>query len=407
MKTELLLNSTPQVICGVMPHDGNTFGIELELEGRGVGLQDVATRGWKRTVDNSLRGESIEFTTNGPKTLKEATELVKMLFTKFQQNKVVFNNSIRTSTHVHLNFSNKPLKQALNFFTLFEEVLGYYSGEDRRGNLFCISTREAEGVIAVLSKALANGSFIDFRGDRFKYAACNLSTLHKFGTVEVRTMRGANSADQVNNWLDILNDMYLYSLKMKSPAALINDLSQLGADGLMKAVFSPKNRGEVLSTFPKARNLHESLIEGARLIQLFAYDFEEAFVKEVKMEARAEKAVKIGRGVLPVFFPDGHQPVIYRPDGQRWACIPRHGPRGAGAVWQDGDTCVDNHFLEYNRGLDRFIVRYPNGDICICNWAHHPDFGDEGPADHREMPRVRRARPAFEDDDDHEEEEEF
>jgi hypothetical protein len=169
---------------------GDLFGVELELEGRNVGLRDVATRGWRRTDDGSLRGESVEFVTAGGKTFDEVQKLVKELFDKFTKNGVVFNNSIRTSTHVHLNFSDKTFKQAVNFFTLFtlfEELLQFYSGEDRKGNVFCISTREAEGIVEVLSKGLASGSLDGFGGDRYKYAACNLCTLYKFGTVEVRT----------------------------------------------------------------------------------------------------------------------------------------------------------------------------------------------------------------------------
>jgi hypothetical protein len=211
MKTEVFLNYTPAEVIGCRETKGKLFGIELELEGRNVGLQDIATKGWQRHQDGSLRGEAIEYTVAGAKSLEDCKKLVSDLFTKFQKNKVIFNDSVRTSTHVHLNFSDKPIKQIINFFSLFtllEEILGHYSGEDRRGNLHCISTREAEGIVGVLASELARGQLGKFAGDRYKYAACNLSTLYKFGTAEVRTMRGATSAEQVNKWLNILNDMY-------------------------------------------------------------------------------------------------------------------------------------------------------------------------------------------------------
>jgi hypothetical protein len=226
METKTFLNYTTSAYVGVKEISGNKVGLELELEGRNVALHDVATKGWGRHADGSLRGESVEYATTGPKDIPEAKKLVTDLFTKFKQHGVVFNNSIRTSTHVHLNFADKPIKAVINFFCLFtmlEEALQFYSGEDRKGNLFCISTREAEGIVGVLANSLSRCDLSRFAGDRYKYAACNLSSLFKFGTVEIRTMKGATSAEQVNNWIDILNDMYEYSLKMKSPTDLIRD----------------------------------------------------------------------------------------------------------------------------------------------------------------------------------------
>lgn len=390
MKTDMFLNYSPCEVIGCRKVDGKLFGIELELEGRNVGLQDIATKGWERHQDGSLRGESIEYTTAGAKTLDESKKLVSDLFTKFQKNKVIFNNSIRTSTHVHLNFSDKPIKQCINFFslfTLFEEILGYYSGEDRKGNLFCVSTREAEGIVGVLASDLAKGQLSKFAGDRYKYAACNLSTIYKFGTVEVRTMRGATSAEQVNKWLDILGDMYEYSIeKMKSPAGLIRDLSFLGADGLMKQIFSPQNYAELLTTFPKIRSIHDSLMEGARILQVFAYEFDDDFTAIIKIE---EKKMGSLRVKIPIGPHRGESYAIYRPDGNRWNVVPRN-PLGAPKLefWQDGQQVYDCPQITWNEERGRFVATYADGEIVECRWARHEIFGNEGPpAERRPLPR--------------------
>lgn len=398
MKTVELLNYTVSQSIGVKETKGNLFGIELELEGRNVGLQDVATRGWERHHEGSLRGESIEYSTAGARTFEDSQKLVSDLFNKFKENNVVFNNSIRTSTHVHLNFSDKPLKQAINFFalfTLFEEVLQNYSGEDRKGNLFCMSTRDAEAIVGILADALSKGTLGVFAGDRYKYGACNLSCLYKFGTLEVRTMQGASSAEQVNRWLSILNDLYLYSLKMESPAKLVVELSHLGADGLMRAVFSPENRAALISTFPVVRNLHDSLMEGARVIQVFAYEFEDAFNEKVELKERK-------KGSLPVMIQEGGNAglyyAIYRPDGLAVNVKPRRPNRilnWRNEFWIDGDVDAVDQRLEWSEDLQRFIVRYPNGDVYQCNWCRHPQFGNEMRGLMREMPgRI------FEEDDD-------
>lgn len=390
MKTVELLNYTVSQSLGVKETKGNLFGIELELEGRNVGLQDVATRGWERHHEGSLRGESIEYSTAGARTFEDSQKLVSDLFKKFKENKVVFNDSIRTSTHVHLNFSDKPLKQAINFFalfTLFEEVLQNYSGEDRKGNLFCMSTRDAEGIVGVLASALAKGTLGVFAGDRYKYGACNLSCLYKFGTLEVRTMKGASSSEQVNRWLSILNDLYLYSLKMESPAKLVVELSHLGADGLMRAVFSPENRAALMSTFPAIRNLHDSLMEGARVIQVFAYEFEDAFNEKVELKERK-------KGSLPVMIQDGPSAGLYyavwKPDGLAVNVT----PAGRGfrinwrnELWNDGDVDQNDNRLEWSEEKQRFIIRYPDGFIYQCNWCRHPIHGNEGMGVQMGMPR--------------------
>lgn len=394
MKTEQFLNYTPTLICGCKQTKGELFGVELELEGRGVALQDVATRGWTRHNDGSLRGEHNEFCTAGPKTFDETQKLVKDLFKKFKDNGVRINDSIRTSTHVHLNFSDKKMKDVVNFFVLFtvlEEVLAYYCGEDRKGNVFCLSTRDAEGIVGVLAEALSSGDFHRFAGDRYKYAACNLSSLYKFGTVEIRTMRGAKTEEEVNNWVSILNDMVHYSLKMKSPIDIINNLSYLGAEGLLREIFSKENYDQLMKTFPKLRTLHASLMEGARIVQVFSYEFDPAFRAEVKPDvAFGEAAVPLAGG-LPLRWPDRRMPCVYRPDGTRWNCLPVRRGRRNGDFWVDGESCSDDNRIVWREAIGRFVWG-PTG--AALNWSNHPVLADEGP------PRpIQRIDDDWENDD--------
>jgi hypothetical protein len=382
MDTKTFLNSPVTYLFPVTDTKGDKVGLELELEGRNVGLHDVATRGWQRKDEGSLRGESIEYVTNGPKDVAEAKKLVVGLFDKFKDNGVVFNNSIRTSTHVHFNFADKPMKQVINFFSVFtmlEEILQYYSGEDRKGNLFCMSSRDAEGIIGELTKAVEKGDFQNFAGDRYKYAACNLSTLHKFGTVEIRTMRGAETAEQINKWLDILYDLYKYSLTLKSPAELITSLSFIGAEALMRKILSDDNYKEVMSTFPVVRNLHMSLMDGARILQIFAFQFEDAFVAEVKIDEK-----KINQR-LPAAFGGRHYQ-IFKPDGVVWSVRPIH----RGMFFEHGDRDLDDSRIMWDGDRQRFIVLFPDGFVFECPWRrHHAIAGERAPRieDRRPMPR--------------------
>lgn len=378
MEPKQFLNYNITDVIGCRETKGDKFGVELELEGRGVGLADVATRGWNRHNDGSLRGEAIEYAMAGAKGFDESKKLVIELFKKLTDNKVKFNDSIRTSTHVHLNFSDRPVKYMVNFFTLFtmlEEVLQYYSGEDRKGNLFCISTREGEGIVGVLVSAIEKGSLAAFAGDRYKYGACNLSSLFKFGTVEVRTMKGASSALQVNAWLDILNDMYVYACgNMKSPAELIKDFSFLGAEGLLKKIFKSDNFRELMLYFPKVQTLHYSLMEGARILQVFAYSFEEDFIAKVELP---KVDVKEGHGVhLPKRMPDGRgMYAIYKPNGGLWNVSGKlHGE-----FWQHGEQVADDPRITWDAVQGRFVFRDRADRLIPCRWARHEIFGNEGP----------------------------
>jgi hypothetical protein len=396
MDAKEFLNRSICHTTGVKETKGDKFGLELELEGRNVALQDVAVKGWNRHVDPSLRGEAIEYATAGSKSLDDSRKAVTDLFKKFKENGVKFNDSIRTSTHVHLNFSDKLVKQAINFFTLFtllEEVLQYYSGEDRKGNLFCITTREAEGIVGILAGCVAKGDLQNFAGDRYKYAACNLSTLYKFGTIEVRTMRGATSADQVNNWLNILNDMYKYACDvMKSPAELVTDLSHQGAMGLMRKIFSPKSLDELLQGFP-AVTLYYSLMEGARLLQVFAYGFEEAYNAKVEpSEKGAEEGELLPKNVPAGPFRGQHFQ-IYKPDGQLWNCATREG----GLFWRDGQKLSDDKRIQWSAAMQRFVFVYPDGERVPCNWRNHHILGNEGPPLPRRALEGRR-HAAFEEE---------
>lgn len=370
------LNSTIKDVVG-RGVVGEMFGVELELEGRGVMMDGVAAKGWKRTHDGSLRGESVEYVFINPCGVDAAKNRVSDLFDKFKKNDVDIKNSYRTSTHVHLNFGDKSVKQLLSFFTLFtmlEDMLERYSGEDRAGNLFCLSSRRGEAIIEVLSDCiLKHQDFSMFADDRYKYAACNLSTLYKFGTAEVRTMRGADSAMQVNMWIDMLNQVYVRALQAKTPIEFIENVSILGPDGFLADVFTNDVRRELIKGLPFGFDFRASLMEGARLCQMFVYEIGDEFLKEAPKLPEFNPGAGNKNYILPgaIRTRDMIYSVYVPRKGIAWDCQ----PRGGLGVFTHGVACTDDLDIVFDENIGRF---QDLGDGGKYLWfRNHPHFGNE------------------------------
>jgi hypothetical protein len=304
------------------PVEGNLFGVELEVEGRNVAMEGIPSKNWKRVEEGSLRGESIEYVFSAPCPYDEAVKRVDRLFATFKKHDVVLKNSYRTSTHVHLNFSDKTVKQAILFFflhTILEEVFEVYCGEQRKGNLFCLSTRDNEELVESLEKAIFGyQNFRDF-GENIRYCAANLAALNKFGTIEIRTMRGADTAEQVNAWLNILNQLYEFALNTKmSPVELVEQLSFRGAAGFLSMIFDEDTVTELMKTWPPAMHLHVSLLNGVRLLQMLAYRLESLWSKvyeEKKVEPRPNYKVAAGGPNFYVARPEIQRKIQQLADG--------------------------------------------------------------------------------------------
>jgi hypothetical protein len=305
------LNSKLSDFTGREPKDGLLYGLELELEGRNVAMDGVPSKHWRRVQDGSLRGESVEYIFARPCDYPEAVLRVDKLFKMFKEHDVNLKNSYRTSTHVHLNFSDKTVKQIVTFFllhTIFEEVFEYYCGDERKGNLFCMSARDNEDLISMLNDALFTFHNFNSFSDNVRYNAANLAALNKFGSIEIRTMRGANTKKEVVEWLDILRQLYEYSCSGKAitPAKITESLSYLGVDGFFGQIFDKVATEALMKTWPKACNVHTSLLNGVRLIQLLSYKLEDVWEEEYKPEPTPAKKAKREEGADRIETPDGH-----------------------------------------------------------------------------------------------------
>lgn len=274
-----LNSSIANVVRMVRPaHAGDLFGVELECEGRNVdwdGTPNIVTD-WTIHADGSLRGNhgsACEWVFNGPAKYKKSVERIETLFNYFEARKAKLVTSNRTSTHVHFNMGDKYAYQLVNMFILFailEDILDRYCGEDRNGNLFCLSSRHAEEQVGWMLDACFKNYNFNTREDR-RYCSFNFAAVAKFGTVEFRGMRGLDNREAVLEWLSILNEFCDYACyKMRNPVDIVEGISMKTPTGFIKEIFSKENANILLRGLSE-QEINHSVFEGVRLIQMLAY----------------------------------------------------------------------------------------------------------------------------------------
>lgn len=255
--------------------DTKRFGIEIEVEGSGVTLNTpkLPVHEWKVVADGSLRGESFEAVQREPKGLTESCAAVKNFYEVITANGAKIHDSMRAGLHIHLNCQNITLKRMFTFMTAYyciEDMLVDYLGEERAGNLFCLRLSDAEDISFAIANCLKKeslGAIGYFTNDNLRYAAMNLVSLSKFGTLEFRAMRTPTTAEPVIEWLKILDRLYLGSKKFDNPAALISAMSANGEKEVLSSLL-PEDFAKKLFNRP---DFEDSLYKAIRNIQHWVF----------------------------------------------------------------------------------------------------------------------------------------
>jgi len=262
-------------ILGLVEPKRGDVGLELEVEGNAP-LPHIEEKSWKTKDDRSLRGHGKEYYSKQPiKVDDKLFERIKYLSDKLRQPQhQVLENCYRTSFHVHCNVSDFTIKQvwtAATTYWLVENLLAEYSGDDRKGNLFCLRLSDAESVIDYVVKDLrGNEPFRHIRQDRIRYSGQNLCALAAFGSLEYRTMRGTLDPHTLHTWVINLHKMVQESKQFDSPKALIDLYYNEGPKGILGRLFTP----DFWDTLCGFDNLADQMEDNAGALCEIAYGFD-------------------------------------------------------------------------------------------------------------------------------------
>lgn len=198
-------------------------GIEIEVEGENLPKADQTPEPWGYHIDHSLRGkENGEYVLNFPIDFNMVPEALKNLWDVFDKMGSKFDDSNRTSVHVHLNCQTFHMNRLTSFLAAWfslEEILVEWCGEHRVGNLFCLRAVDAPAIINCIRKFIRTDGQYPI-GEIFHYAGMNPHALHKYGSLEVRTLRGCSDPKIIENWIGILERLYDISGKYEDPREL-------------------------------------------------------------------------------------------------------------------------------------------------------------------------------------------
>ncbi len=253
--------------------EGNKFP-KHEYEGRPAVSPELIPKQWKYHKDGSLRGDdNAEYVFTKPLKFADVPKAIADLWDMFAKFGSKLDDSNRTSVHVHLNAQKWHLNRLCSFAAIYfslEELLTEWCGDHRVGNMFCLRAKDAPAIITKLKQFL-NDQGSGTLTDGLHYAGLNVNALIKFGSVEIRALRGCTDAETVLQWVDILHRIYDISGDYHDPRQVIEGFSGEGPMGYLDRILGPHSNVLRAGLSWDNQRVMESLYEGIRLAQDLCY----------------------------------------------------------------------------------------------------------------------------------------
>jgi len=258
------------------------IGVEVEMEGLVEIPRENENSYWQHHADNSLRNQgdlrSTEFVLKFPLcgedlilALKEFDSVVKAMTLPPIM-------SERTSVHIHLDvrdITEEELYKLILLYTVFERPLFKFCGNGRDNNPFCLPFYKAEGGIFEYIGDIEDdglGRFSRVLGADYRYAAFNLCSLLKFGSVEFRHCAGTYDIQYILLWINIIMSLKKYAVESNFNIATFPVyISDRKYSGVMSEVF-----GEFAASL-LYEGIEKDILSGIRQAQKIMYS-----VKSIK-----------------------------------------------------------------------------------------------------------------------------
>jgi hypothetical protein len=268
------------------------IGLEIECEGRNLFYTPFTW--WTTHDDHSLRAvddhKPVEYVLKVPVSEADLHKALMYLARKLKDSQSEISESTRTSVHVHVNCQDMTIRELYCYiclYLIFEELLVDFSGPNRAGNLFCLRAKDSEFFIQMLESVLKNSNFKQWKED-YRYTACNVNSILKFGSLEFRSMRGCVDIEAIETWVSLLLCIKKASNKYESPIEIFEDFTSLGPLPFFKKTFK-NNLAELYENVPR---LSHKLWDGARLMRDVAYACK--WDKGKKKEHQEEVKYRVG-----------------------------------------------------------------------------------------------------------------
>lgn len=225
------------------------FGLECEVESVANGGKSFAK--FKCVQDGSLRNNGWEYTTAFPNYRAPVVDEFKQLYKDLKLNPKHESFSERTSTHIHVNVSSMEenhARQMILLYALYEEFFFAMVKPCRRDNIHCVPLTETH-LPSKYSKTLHEMLQV-----WSKYTALNLGRLHDLGTMEFRHLHGTNDAEELNEWMHVLENLWKLAQRVTINAEALANHKQL--EEWFELLFFPSNKVMMLkpSLFSIIRN---------------------------------------------------------------------------------------------------------------------------------------------------------
>lgn len=250
-------------------------GLEIEMEGNKFPrLFEQLPPEWVYHADGSLRGhDNAEYVLNKPINFSEVRDSVTGLFKTLEKFGTKLDNSNRTSVHVHLNAQNFYLDRLTCFVSLYfsiEELLTEWCGDHRVGNLFCLRAKDAGAIVSSLKRFIEADGKYEIR-DWMHYAGLNAHALTKFGSIEIRSLRGCTEPETIITWVSILQRLYELSGEFDDPREIPSLVSGEGVEAYLSRLLG-ENKDTVLRGISYDNSqVYEAVYKGIRIAQDLCY----------------------------------------------------------------------------------------------------------------------------------------